>query len=119
MLKQIAKDFYNSLYKLPPDERDMEDLAVLIANKIFDDIEKNSTSVVWNYGLDSVIFTHKEIEGKESLRSIKERYIGNGNNQSNTDESHGTGASGDNEADQNGNLSNQQSELEQSLQAES
>jgi len=109
MVRDLAKDFYNKLYNLPPSHRDLEDFANLVINKFIEELEQNKTSVVWNYGLDSVVFIDKSVDGKESLRSIKERYLGDENNKSNPIKLHGAGTPGDSERNADDNLENKQS----------
>ena len=112
MLKQLAKDYFNNMYHMPPNERDFEEFAKVVLNKFIQELEENKTSVVWNYGLDSVVFVSKEIENKESLQAIKERYFGDENDKSNSTKLYGTGPSGDNEADKTDNLENKQSKVD-------
>ena len=38
--------------------------------KFIEEIKKNSTSVVWGYGFDSVIFIDKDVDGNKSLKTL-------------------------------------------------
>ena len=88
MIKQLAKDYYNNLYTMPLSSVELEEFAKLVLEKFIQDLEDNKQTVAWNYGCDSVIFHNRDLENK-SLMTIKEEYIGNKDNQSNTNDTDG------------------------------
>ena len=88
-LKQLAIDYYNNLYAMPPGEEDLIEFAELVLQTFIEDLEENKTTVAWNYGCDSVIFYNKDYD-KKSLKTIEEEYLGNTDDKSNTVEPHGT-----------------------------
>lgn len=73
MLKELAKNFNKEHNN--SDVSDLEQFARLVLNKFIEELEQNKTTVVWNYGCDSVIFYSKDTETK-SLMTIKEKYVG-------------------------------------------
>lgn len=91
-MKNKAKDFYNSLYALPPSENDFERFGNELLDSFIEELRKHQRTVVWNYGLDSVIFSDK-------LEKIKEEFFEHTNNKSNSDESSGAGTDGNDEED--------------------
>jgi len=76
MLDKLAKDTYNKLLSMPPAERDLKEFAELVLKQFIEEVEKNQMAVHWNYSFDSVIFLDKSIDGKKSLKDIKEEYLG-------------------------------------------
>lgn len=75
-IKEKAKETYSQLINMPPAEKDLEEFAKKILEEFIEELEKNAMSVCWNYGLDSVIFLDKDLNGKKSLKTIKEQYLG-------------------------------------------
>ena len=48
--------------------------------KIISEIKENCVSVVWNNGLDSVLFINRSIDGKKSLEDILKENLYNDKN---------------------------------------
>lgn len=105
MIEQMAKDFYNNLYALPPGHVELVEFAKLVLDKFIQELEDNKQTVAWNYGCDSVVFYNKDY-GKESIDTIKEKYYVNEDDQSNSNESDGTGVERSIIEDTNGNENN-------------
>lgn len=99
MIKQMSEQFYNNLYHLPPNPKDLEAFAQAVLKKFIEELEANQQGVAWNCGFDGVIFTQR-LSDKKSLRQIKEEFLGQESNASNSAITQGTGASGDLERDQ-------------------
>lgn len=99
-MKNKVKEFYKTLYTMPAAEHDMERFGTQLIEEFIQELLKNQQSVVWNYGFDSVIFSHK-------LKKIKEDFCGNGDDKSDSNESPGAGTNGDCEEDQPCNGNNQ------------
>lgn len=85
MIKNKAKEYFKEMYNSPANEKDLVIFAQQIIEDFITKLETNKRTVKWNYGLDEVIFLDK-------LNELKESY-GITDNQSNTDVSHGAGAS--------------------------
>jgi hypothetical protein len=100
MIKDLADKAYNSLYHLPPNEIDLQEFAEKVLNQFIDEIHKNKSTVAWNYGLDSVIFINKSVDGHKSLQQIKEEFLGQKGDAGNTAVSEGTGTSGRTQRDE-------------------
>ena len=81
MLRALAKDYYEKLYHLPANANDIEDFAKTILIKFIKELEDNAQTAVCNGSLESVLFIRTK-KDKESLISIKERYLGNEHNKS-------------------------------------
>lgn len=92
-MKEKAKQFYNSLYSMPPAENDLERFGKQMVEDFIEKLLENQQTVVWNYGLDSVIFVDK-------INKIKEDFFEHGNNQGDSSESPRTRTTGDREEDQ-------------------
>lgn len=90
MIRQLAEDFYNNCYAMPPGPTELAEFAELVLNKFIKELENNKQTVAWNYGCDSVIFYKRDLESK-SLLSIKEEFNVDRDNKGNTTESHGRG----------------------------
>lgn len=91
-MKNKVKEFYASLYTMPAAEHDMERFGRQLIDDFIEELKKNQLAVVWNYGLDSVVFVDK-------LQKIKEDFCGEGHDKSNSDESSGAGIIGSGEED--------------------
>ena len=102
MLKDMAKDFYKKQYAMPPGPTELAEFAELVLKKFIKELEDNSQGVAWNYGFDGVIFTNRDRE-KKSLKTIKEEYLVNRNDQSNTVDTDGRGIEGDKLQDKTSN----------------
>jgi hypothetical protein len=109
MIKQLAKDFYNKLYSMPPGPTDLEEFAELVLNEFIKELENNRTTVAWNYGCDSVVFWNKDLE-KKSIVTIKEAFCGNKHDKSDTTECDGERDTGDRERDQASDILHEQKE---------
>jgi len=71
-MKNKVKEFYASLYAMPAAEHDMECFGRQLIDDFIEELKKNQLAVVWNYGLDSVVFVDK-------LQKIKEDFCGEEN----------------------------------------
>lgn len=109
MIKQLAKDFYNKLYSMPPGPTDLEEFAELVLNEFIKELENNRTTVAWNYGCDSVVFWNKDLE-KKSIVTIKEAFCDDGYDKSNTDECDGERDIRDRERDKTSDILYEQEE---------
>lgn len=108
MIDEKAAEFYKNMWSYPANNLDLADFAKQILEEFVSDLEKNAYGVVWNYGCDSVIFTHRSLEGRVSLREMKEKYLAKRSNESNSDESHGTGDQGHSVADEKTRMETEQ-----------
>ena len=81
MIKEKAQEYFKSQYHQPTNEKDLEAFAKQVLEEFIEKLEKHKRAVVWNYGLDDVIFFDK-------LKELKELYEC-GHDQSDSDESHG------------------------------
>lgn len=91
MIGELAKKAYNSLYHLPPNAVDLKEFAEQILNQFINELVKNEQGIAWNSGFDGVIFVHKSVDGHKSLMQIKEEFLGQQSNPSNSDVPQGTG----------------------------
>jgi hypothetical protein len=99
MIKQLAKDYYNKLYAMPPGSAELDEFAKLILNKFIEELNKNKQGVAWNSGFDGVIFVDKTVDGHKSLNQIKEEFLGQASNASNSTVPQGTGTADNRERD--------------------
>lgn len=81
LIKSQASEYFKSQRHQPTNERDLEIFAKQVLEEFIEKLEKNKRAVVWNYGLDEVIFFDK-------LKELKELYECR-HDQSDSDESHG------------------------------
>lgn len=95
MLKTLAENTYKSLYSLPPNAKDLEEFAQIVLKKVFDELESNKSGVAWNSGFDGVVFYDRAIDGHKSIKQIKEEFLGQESNVSDSTLSQGTGVAGD------------------------
>lgn len=75
-IEQLAKQTYKSLMNMPPAEKDLQEFAEKVLNEFIRELEQNQMTIHWNYNLDSVIFLDKGVDGKKSLKDIKEKFLG-------------------------------------------
>lgn len=83
----MAKDHHSNMWHNPANEIDLEEFAILILKKVFEEIDDNTIGVVINSTLSEAILSNKDVDGRLSLKTIKEKYIGNQNDKSNSDDS--------------------------------
>jgi hypothetical protein len=100
MIKQMSEEFYNKLFHLPPNPRDLETFAEDVLKKFIAELEANKQGVAWNSGFDGVIFTDRSLGNIKSLKQIKEEFLGQESNAGDPAVAQGTGASGDHGGDQ-------------------
>jgi hypothetical protein len=81
VIKDKAQNYFKSQYHQPTNEKDLELFAKQVLEEFIEKLEKHKRAVVWNYGLDDVIFFDK-------LKELKELYECR-DDQSDSDESHG------------------------------
>jgi hypothetical protein len=81
MIKEKAQNYFKVQRHQPTNERDLEIFAKQVLEEFIKGLEKHKRAVVWNYGLDDVIFFDK-------LKELKELYECR-HGQSDSDESHG------------------------------
>lgn len=110
MLKELAKEYHKKLYHIPPDTQDIAGFAEVILKQFIEELEEKQQSVVWNMGFGSVVFMDK-------INEMKEKYLGKGNNQGNSDEHDGSGTSGDTQTDKNKDLEDEQSKNTKKLES--
>lgn len=67
MIKEKAQEYFKSQYHQPTNEKDLEAFAKQVLEEFIEKLEKYKRAVVWNYGLDEVIFFDK-------LKELKELY---------------------------------------------
>lgn len=67
-IKSKAKKYYEKLYHLPPNHVELGEFAESILKEFVDELRNNKRTVVWNYGLDSVVFA-------ETMEKIMEEFI--------------------------------------------
>lgn len=67
-IKVKAKKYYEKLYHLPPNHVELSEFAESILKEFVDELRNNKRTVVWNYGLDSVVFA-------ETMEKIMEEFI--------------------------------------------
>lgn len=84
MIKQMSEEFYSNLYHMPPSPEDLQKFAEDVLNKFLSEVEANKQSVAWNYGFDGVIFTDRSVDNNKSLKQIKEEFLGQESNASNS-----------------------------------
>lgn len=108
MIEEEVKKYVENVYHMPLDEGDLVEFAQVILEKFTQELEDNSSSIMWNYGLDSVVFLNRRVNNKESLSELKEKYLGTGNDKGNKDESHGTGTQRHTVGDQQANVADEQ-----------
>jgi hypothetical protein len=93
MIKKKASEYFKAQYHQPTNESDLVTFAKQVLVEFIKELENKKQTVKWNYGLDEVVFL-KKIEELKELYECRD-------DQSNSDESLGAGASGDNERDTN------------------
>jgi hypothetical protein len=67
MIKNRAEEFLREVYSLPLNKNDLETFAQQVLIEFIEELENKKRAVVWNYGLDEVIFLDK-------LKELKELY---------------------------------------------
>lgn len=67
MIKKKAKKYLKGQIHQPTNEKDLEIFAKQVLEEFIEKLEKHKRTVVWNYGLDEVIFFDK-------LKELKELY---------------------------------------------
>lgn len=97
MLDKLSKEYYNKLYHLPPNPSDLKEFAELVLNKFVEELNKNKQGIAWNSGFDGVIFTDKSVDGNKSLNQIKEEFLGQASNASDSTLPQGAGIAADRE----------------------
>lgn len=53
--------------------------------KFIENIKNNSVSVVWNMGLDSVIFMDRDVDGNKSLKTLINEILNDKSKESDND----------------------------------
>ena len=81
MIKEKAQNNFKSQRHQPTNEKDLELFAKQVLEEFIVKLEKHKRAVVWNYGLDDVIFFDK-------LKELKELYECR-DDQSDSDVAHG------------------------------
>lgn len=76
MIEKMSQEFYNKLFHLPPNAKDFQEFGQLVIQKFIDEVNSNKQGVAWNMGFDSVLFTETLVDGKKSLKQIKEEFLG-------------------------------------------
>jgi hypothetical protein len=99
MLGKMADEYYKQLWSLPPSAIDLREFAELVLNKFVEELKNNKQGVAWNSGFDSVIFLDKAVDGHKSLNQIKEEFLGQASNVSNSTVPQGAGIADDRERD--------------------
>lgn len=118
MIEEKAKEYYKNLWSYPPNERELAEFAEIILKQFIEELEESVSGIAWNYGFDAVIFQSRSLNGKLSLKEMKEKYLER-NDKSNSIESHGAGDKGSSMGDQEAYMEAKQSKSPAEIQEQS